>query len=82
MRNFRLFALTAVVGLCLLASTSKTNAQVSVDVGVAPECPYGYYDYAPYRCAPYGTMVRSGLPAGFLLVLVRGSMALQTSAAT
>ena len=54
MRNFRLFALTAVVGLCLLASTPQTNAQVSVDVGVAPVCPYGYYDYAPYSCAPYG----------------------------
>src|ERR1700733_8888410 len=54
MRNFRLFALTAVVGLCLLASTPTTNAQVSVDVGVAPVCPYGYYDYAPYSCAPYG----------------------------
>src|SRR6202041_2400052 len=54
MRNFKLFALTAVVGLCLLASTSKTNAQVSVEVGVAPECPYGYYDYAPYSCVPDG----------------------------
>ena len=24
------------------------------EVGVAPECPYGYYDTAPYACAPYG----------------------------
>jgi hypothetical protein len=22
--------------------------------GPPPECPYGYYDYAPYDCAPYG----------------------------
>jgi hypothetical protein len=22
--------------------------------GVAPDCPYGYYGYAPYGCAPYG----------------------------
>jgi len=29
-------------------------AQVSVEVGVAPECPYGYYDTSPYGCAPYG----------------------------
>jgi hypothetical protein len=21
---------------------------------VAPECPYGYFDYPPYDCAPYG----------------------------
>jgi hypothetical protein len=27
---------------------------VSVNIGVAPECPYGYYDVAPYGCAPAG----------------------------
>lgn len=29
-------------------------AQISVNIGVAPVCPYGYFDYAPYNCAPYG----------------------------
>jgi uncharacterized membrane protein YgcG len=29
-------------------------AQVSVNIGVEPVCPYGYFDYAPYDCAPYG----------------------------
>ena len=24
------------------------------NIGVAPVCPYGYFDYAPYDCAPYG----------------------------
>lgn len=41
----------------LLASTPVTQtaqAQVTVGIGVAPVCPYGYYDYAPYNCAPYG----------------------------
>ncbi|GLQ98066.1 hypothetical protein [Dyella mobilis] len=28
--------------------------QVGMAVGPAPECPYGYYDFAPYSCAPYG----------------------------
>jgi len=32
----------------------RVSAQVVVAVGVAPECPYGYYDYSPYPCAPYG----------------------------
>ena len=34
----------------------KAAAQVSVNVnlGPAPDCPYGYYDVAPYGCAPYG----------------------------
>ena len=30
------------------------HSQVSVSIGVAPVCPYGYFDYAPYNCAPYG----------------------------
>jgi hypothetical protein len=54
MRNFKFFALTAIAGLCFAASTPKTQAQVSVSIGAAPVCPYGYYDYAPYSCAPYG----------------------------
>src|SRR6266700_3654938 len=24
------------------------------DVGAEPVCPYGYYDYYPYDCVPYG----------------------------
>ena len=27
---------------------------VAVGVEAAPICPYGYFDYAPYSCAPYG----------------------------
>ena len=38
----------------LVSSASKSPAQVSVNIGVAPVCPYGYFDYAPYSCAPYG----------------------------
>src|SRR5665213_3105826 len=45
-----LFALT--VGL--VSSVSVAPAQISVGIGVAPVCPYGYFDYAPYDCAPYG----------------------------
>jgi hypothetical protein len=32
-------------------------SQISVGIGIgggAPSCPYGYFDYAPYDCAPYG----------------------------
>ena len=43
-------ALTAA----LLSSASLAPAQVSVNIGVAPVCPYGYFDYAPYNCSPYG----------------------------
>ena len=44
----------ALGGTYLLSSPSPAQAQVSVQIGVAPDCPYGYYDYAPYSCAPYG----------------------------
>jgi hypothetical protein len=55
MKYFAAFAV--VVGLSFFAA-SPANAQVSlsfgVNVGPAPACPYGYFDYAPYNCAPYG----------------------------
>jgi len=31
-----------------------STAQVAINIGVEPGCPYGYYDYAPYSCSPYG----------------------------
>ena len=55
MNSFKCLALAAVAGICLTVAAPKTAAaQVEVSVGVAPECPYGYYDVAPYACAPYG----------------------------
>ena len=43
-----------VISAALLSATSVTPAQISVNIGAAPICPYGYFDYAPYNCAPYG----------------------------
>src|SRR5277367_2260251 len=54
MQGFKFLTLTAVAGLCFAVSAPKAQAQVSVEIGVAPECPYGYYDTTPYGCAPYG----------------------------
>src|SRR5580700_6544436 len=33
---------------------AQSQVAVGVNIGVAPVCPYGYFDYAPYGCAPYG----------------------------
>src|SRR5580658_6721550 len=53
MNRMKLIAIAAAVGAgCVLAAQSQ--AQVSVNIGVAPVCPYGYYDFAPYACAPSG----------------------------
>ena len=46
-------ALTAVA-VATLGATSVSPAQVEVGIGIAPVCPYGYFDYAPYDCAPSG----------------------------
>ena len=54
MHGFKVVALAAVAGLCFAANAPKSQAQVNVEIGVAPECPYGYYDAAPYSCAPSG----------------------------
>jgi hypothetical protein len=56
MRKVPLLSLATVAGLLLLTSnaTPAARAQVAVSIGVAPVCPYGYYDYAPYTCAPAG----------------------------
>ena len=56
MNRFECLALVAVVGFCLTVTAPRMEAQVSVgvNIGVAPDCPYGYYDAPPYGCAPYG----------------------------
>jgi len=55
MNRLRSLALAgAIAGVCLTATAFKSEAQVSIDIGAEPVCPYGYYDYAPYACAPYG----------------------------
>jgi hypothetical protein len=40
--------------VALLSVPRSAPAQVSINIGAAPVCPYGYFDYAPYNCAPYG----------------------------
>jgi hypothetical protein len=54
MTKFRFLTLAAVAAVLFLATTTKSQAQISISIGAAPACPYGYYDYAPYRCSPYG----------------------------
>jgi hypothetical protein len=47
-------ALALALSMSFFALSIPAEAQVSVNIGVAPECPYGYYDVAPYSCAPAG----------------------------
>jgi hypothetical protein len=54
MRGFTFLMLAGVAGIGFTVATPKAEAQIGINIGVAPECPYGYYDGAPYGCAPYG----------------------------
>jgi hypothetical protein len=54
MHKFHLAFAAVVAAVGFMATTPKADAQVSINIGAEPGCPYGYYDYAPYACAPYG----------------------------
>jgi hypothetical protein len=54
MRGFTYLLIAAMAGIGFTASAPKAEAQVSVGIGIAPDCPYGYYDVPPYACAPAG----------------------------
>jgi hypothetical protein len=44
----------SALSVAFLSVGPMSSAQVSISVGAPPICPYGYFDYAPYACAPYG----------------------------
>jgi hypothetical protein len=54
MKRFDYALAVAAAVVAFTATAPKAQADDSIDVGVEPVCPYGYYDYAPYACAPYG----------------------------
>ena len=68
MNRFKYLALASVVaGVFFTATALKSEAQVSIDIGAEPVCPYGYYDYAPYACAPYGYYGPEWFTGGFFI---------------
>src|SRR5277367_2194219 len=54
MKTLKHLSLLAIAAGLLLAPVHKATAQVSVSIGEAPVCPYGYYEVPPYNCAPDG----------------------------
>src|SRR6202789_1414882 len=57
----------SAVGVIALGASQVAPSQVVVGIGVAPECPYGYFDYAPYDCAPYGYYGPDWFNGGFFI---------------
>jgi hypothetical protein len=57
MSPWKPFAISAAAATALVFAVPAAHAQISFGVnigGPAPVCPYGYFDYAPYNCSPYG----------------------------
>jgi hypothetical protein len=54
MRHWKSLVFATLSSATLVGTTAVAPAQISVNIGAAPVCPYGYYDYAPYDCSPYG----------------------------
>src|SRR5690242_15033410 len=64
--KMRYLRFAALLGICLFCASFASAQRVIVGVGVGPAyygpayvgpppaCAYGYYDYYPYACAPYG----------------------------
>jgi hypothetical protein len=53
MYDWKFLALPVLIA-AMLSVPRSASSQVSINIGAAPVCPYGYFDYAPYNCAPYG----------------------------
>ena len=49
-----LLGAAAMLLLIVAAPTAQAQVSFGINIGPAPVCPYGYFDYAPYNCAPYG----------------------------
>ena len=65
MKRLKLCVTVALIGTGIAGASQKAKAQVSINIGVgapvavapvavAPVCPYGYFNYEPYGCAPFG----------------------------
>jgi hypothetical protein len=72
MRYMKYFALLVVLMLPL--AYSQAQVRIGVGIGVAPGyadgppvCQYGYYDYYPYACAPYGFYGPEYFAGGFFI---------------
>jgi hypothetical protein len=54
MQRLKLLGIFVAAALVFAACAHRASAQVAVEIGPPPVCPYGYYEVPPYNCAPYG----------------------------
>lgn len=49
-----IFSAALLIGSLAIAPSAKAQVSVGINLGAPPVCQWGYYNYAPYACAPYG----------------------------
>jgi hypothetical protein len=54
MNKTRFLALAVMAVTAIASGAPRATAQINFYIGVAPVCPYGYFDYTPHNCAPDG----------------------------
>ena len=54
MNGIKLLVFAAIAAFAIAPGAPRAAAQINFLIGVAPDCPYGFYDYVPHNCAPDG----------------------------
>ena len=54
MYGINFLGLAALAAFAVTPGAPRATPQINIYIGAAPDCPYGYYDYAPHPCAPDG----------------------------
>jgi hypothetical protein len=74
MRYLKVLTVLGICGICLTIAPYAHAQRFGVSVGVGPGyigpppvCTYGYYDYYPYECAPYGYYGPEWFDGGFFI---------------
>ena len=54
MYGINFLGLAALAAFAVAPGAPRATPQINIYIGAAPDCPYGYYDYAPHNCVPDG----------------------------
>jgi hypothetical protein len=63
----RLALAASVAGMLFAATAANADEMFGDGLDDEPLCPYGYYDFAPYACAPYGYYGPEWFVGGFFI---------------
>lgn len=64
MYGINFLGLAALAAFAVAPGATRTTPQINLSIWVAPDCPYGYFDYAPHNCAPDGYYGREWFRGG------------------